>query len=70
MYVNLENLLNNKQLGDTVNQVMNDNWQLLLHEIKGEINRVLNALLEDFPDKILAKYPYKKLFLEDDKEMR
>jgi hypothetical protein len=54
---NFENLFNgDKQLGDNINRVLNDNWKQVFDEVKDDyievINRILVQLLNNFFSKI------------------
>jgi hypothetical protein len=57
VWVNFENLFNgNKQLGDNINRVLNDNWKELLEDVKQGctevFDTVLNHLLNNFFSKV------------------
>ncbi|RZC41113.1 JHBP domain containing protein [Asbolus verrucosus] len=57
MVFNFENLFNgDKQLGDNINKVINDNWREIYEDVKEEytelINRILLGLLENFFNKV------------------
>jgi hypothetical protein len=54
---NFENLFNgDKQLGDNINRVLNDNWKQVFDEVKDDyievINRILVQLLNNFFSKV------------------
>jgi hypothetical protein len=54
---NFENLFNgDKQLGDNINRVLNDNWKQVFDEVKDDyievINRILVQLLKNFFSKV------------------
>jgi hypothetical protein len=56
-WFNFENLFNgDKQLGDNVNQVINDNWKEVFDDVKSSyiqvINRVCTELLNNFFGKV------------------
>jgi trans-2-enoyl-CoA reductase len=57
VWVNFQNLFNgNKQLGDNINRVLNDNWKELLEDVKQGctevFDTVLNHLLNNFFSKV------------------
>jgi hypothetical protein len=46
VWVNFENLFNgNKQLGDNINRVLNDNWKELLEDVKQGCTEVFDTVL-------------------------
>ncbi|KAL5240746.1 hypothetical protein ACI65C_008157 [Semiaphis heraclei] len=62
--VNLENLFNgNKQLGDSMNSILNQNWEVLLEELKPAFEEAIGAISQDIVNKVFQKTAYSDIFL-------
>ncbi|KAF2900830.1 hypothetical protein ILUMI_05369 [Ignelater luminosus] len=60
---NFENLFNGDvQLGDTMNKLLNENWEVLYQDIEEPIVEATAALAIDYANRILSKVPYHELF--------
>ncbi|KAJ9580231.1 hypothetical protein L9F63_004104 [Diploptera punctata] len=63
MHSHFDNLFNgNKILGDTVNQIMNDNFQFLINEMKPSLEKQLGIILLNYADEIFKKVPFDNIF--------
>jgi len=57
--VKLENLFNgNKQLGDNMNSILNENWEVLLEELQPAFEEAIAAIAQDIVNKALQKTAY------------
>ena len=55
-YFHFDNLFNgNKELGDNINLVMNDNWKEIADELQPEYNEIVRQILEGIFEKIWSK---------------
>ncbi|KAE9534844.1 hypothetical protein AGLY_008136 [Aphis glycines] len=62
--VKLENLFNgNKQLGDSMNSILNENWEVLLDELKPAFEEAIGAIAQDIINKVFQKTAYSDIFL-------
>lgn len=67
MYLNLENLFNgNKALGDNMNLFLNENWQIILQELKPAVRETLAQILSGIINNVFDKLPYSDLFTDTD----
>ncbi|XP_030751974.1 protein takeout-like [Sitophilus oryzae] len=63
-YINLENLFNgNKQMGDHVNEFLNENDKEFINEISGAVKGTISAIGQQFFQGIFDSIPYDELFL-------
>lgn len=63
LYVNLANLFNgNKELSDTTNAFLNENWQIIFQELKPAIRQTFMDILTTLINSILDKLPYDEMF--------
>lgn len=61
--MNFENLFNgNKLLGDTTNQFLNDNWELLYNELKDNFYRIYGNMIKKTLTEMFDNIPYRDLF--------
>lgn len=66
MYLSLENLFNgNKALGDNMNMFLNENWQVILQELKPAVRETLAQILSSTISSIFDKLSYDDIFLEE-----
>lgn len=66
LHINLENLFNgNKELGENMNQFLNQNWRDILNELKPAITFAVEEILKGIINRIFAKIPYDEIFLKD-----
>lgn len=66
LHINLENLFNgNKELGENMNQFLNQNWRDILNELKPAITFAVEELLKSIINRIFAKVPYNDIFLKE-----
>ncbi|KAL4142457.1 hypothetical protein QTP88_004912 [Uroleucon formosanum] len=62
--IKLENLFNgNKQLGDSMNSILNQNWEVLLEELKPAFEEAIGAISQDIVNKVFQKTAYSDIFL-------
>lgn len=67
MYLQLENLFNgNKALGDNMNLFLNENWQIILEELKPAVRETLAQILSGVMNAVFDKLPYNDLFTDTD----
>lgn len=61
--VKLENLFNgNKQLGESMNNILNENWPVLLEELKPAFEEAIGAIAQDIVNKALQKTAFTDIF--------
>lgn len=61
--MNLANLFNgNKELSDTTNAFLNENWQIIFQELKPAIRQTFMDILTTLINSILDKLPYDEMF--------
>jgi hypothetical protein len=61
--VKMENLFNgNKQLGDSMNTILNENWSVFLEELKPAFEEAIAAIAQDIVNKALQKTAYTDIF--------
>lgn len=51
-------------LGNAMNGVMNDNWQLMFRELRGAFEDTFGYIFKDISNKLFLKVPLTKIFLE------
>lgn len=63
LQIKLENLFNgNKQLSDSMNVFLNENWADILGELKPAIQQAFGAAFGDISNRIFRKVPYHTIF--------
>lgn len=68
MYLYLENLFGgNKALGDNMNMFLNENWQIILQELKPAVKTTLTQIIGGIINNVFDKLAYDELFLDDDR---
>jgi len=61
--IKLENLFNgNKQLGDSMNTILNENWTVLLEELQPAVEEAVAVIAQDIVNKALQKTAYTDIF--------
>ncbi|XP_026285874.2 protein takeout-like [Frankliniella occidentalis] len=64
LHMRFDNLFNgNKELGDTMNTFLNQNWPDILRELKPSIDDTFGAAFQALASRIFAKVPYNNIFL-------
>lgn len=58
-----ENILNNKEISDSINNILNENQDIINNEVRGPIGKILGKLFKMFLETAFKKYPYSSLFL-------
>lgn len=67
MSLYLENLFNgNKALGDNMNLFLNENWEIILQELKPAIRETLSQILSGIINNVFSKIPYAEYFSDTD----
>ncbi|KAK9504236.1 hypothetical protein O3M35_010612 [Rhynocoris fuscipes] len=62
MILNFENLLRgNKLLSETLNNVLNENWEAVLLDMKPSFEEAIGSAFQDFANKILSRVPVSSL---------
>lgn len=65
LVMNIENLFNgDKELGENMNRVLNENWKDLYNEIRPQFSKAFGGLIRKVFNQVFATYPYKKLLTE------
>ncbi|XP_030751750.1 uncharacterized protein LOC115879198 [Sitophilus oryzae] len=60
-----DNLFNgNKEMGDQVNQFLNDNQQDVVKELGGTVKGTISAIIRQVAGEILANIPFRELFIQ------
>lgn len=49
-----------------MNSILNDNWELLLEELKPSMVKSIGRIVVDRVNKVFQKVPYAELFLKKD----
>jgi hypothetical protein len=63
MYLQLDNLFNgNKALGDNMNLFLNENWQIILQELKPPVREALAQIFASLVNRVFDKLPYVDMF--------
>ncbi|KAG8325401.1 hypothetical protein J6590_068341 [Homalodisca vitripennis] len=63
VYYDLQNLFNgNKELGENMNLVLNDNWKQILDDMRGPVQTALGAAFRQIADNVVHKVPYTTIF--------
>ena len=64
LYLKLENLFNNKALSDNMNLFLNENWQIILSELKPSVRDTLAQVLTGIVNSVFENLPYNELFAD------
>lgn len=63
MYMHMDNLFNgDKLLGDTTNQFLDENWQVLVTELKPLMLKAIDDASVDIVKPVFDKIPYAELY--------
>lgn len=58
LYMNFENAFNvNKELGDMINKVLNDNWKAIFDDVRGGYERFFTEIVVNLTNNFFAKVP-------------
>ncbi|XP_055908345.1 protein takeout [Eupeodes corollae] len=63
VYMNFENLFNDKTLSETMNRFLNDNWETVFSELKIGYQKNMGKIFRDLSNKIFTKVPFDRIFL-------
>lgn len=67
MYLRLDGLFNgNKALSDNMNLFLNENWQIILQELKPAVRTTLSQIIASIFNSVFDKVPYQELFKDTD----
>ncbi|ALC46323.1 CG17279, partial [Drosophila busckii] len=58
LHVNFENLLNNKELSDTMNELINNNWQDVWQALRVGMNSAVDQVAETILTRVLSQLSY------------
>uniref|UniRef100_A0A1B0DRJ4 Uncharacterized protein n=2 Tax=Phlebotomus papatasi TaxID=29031 RepID=A0A1B0DRJ4_PHLPP len=65
LHMYFENLFNgDKSLSENMNQFLNQNWNVLLTELKPALTEAMSQILQNVISGPFSKIPYNELFLE------
>lgn len=59
-----EDLLNNKEISDSINKILNENQDIINTEVRKPIGKILADLFKKLLVAAFKKYPYSSFFLE------
>ncbi|KAI8421687.1 hypothetical protein MSG28_009673 [Choristoneura fumiferana] len=62
VWFHLTNLLGGDSIGDTINQVMNDNWRDLIKELGPPYNKAVANKVHEIVNKLYKNVPFDELF--------
>lgn len=60
-----ENLFNDKQLSDTMNGFLNENWQEILNELKPSLSETISQILISILSGTFSRIPYNDIYAKD-----
>lgn len=67
MYLRLEGLFGgNKALSDNMNLFLNENWQIILQELKPGVRNTLTQIVSKIINEFFDKVPYSEFFNDTD----
>lgn len=62
--MNFENLFSDKQLSDTMNVFLNENWIELLNELRPSLSETISQITVNVVSGTFARIPYNDIFAE------
>ncbi|KAL3271589.1 hypothetical protein HHI36_022064 [Cryptolaemus montrouzieri] len=63
-FIKFDNLFDgNTQLGENINQVLNDNWKVIMDELKHGYGLAIGTEIKDVANKLFSQVPLKEIFL-------
>lgn len=66
LWMHFANLFSNDRLlGDTTNEFLNESWADILNELKPVLKKAIGEIVQGVVGPIFAKFPYEQLFLAD-----
>lgn len=63
VYMNFENLFNDKTLSETMNRFLNENWETVFSELKIGYQKNMGKIFRELSNKIFTKVPFDRIFL-------
>jgi Haemolymph juvenile hormone binding protein (JHBP) len=67
LYLQLENLFNNKALSDNMNKFINENWQIILSELKPSVRDTLATIVSGIINSVFEKLAYEDFYSDTTK---
>lgn len=65
LHMHLSNLFNgDKTLSRKINQFLNENWLIILNELKPALRKVIVKIVLDLIDPFFDEFPHSEIFLE------
>lgn len=58
LHVNFDKLLDNQELSDSMNKLINNNWQDVWHTMRKGVNSAVNQVAQTIISRVLDKLPY------------
>lgn len=66
MHVKFENLFNgNKELGASLNELINDNWKTLWSDMEPQVNDAVMKIVKHLLESVLQVLPYEDFYRKD-----
>jgi Haemolymph juvenile hormone binding protein (JHBP) len=67
MFLRLDGLFNgNKALSDNMNLFLNENWQIILQELKPAVRNTLSQIATSLISNFMDKVPYSEFYKDTD----
>lgn len=63
VYINFENLFNDKLLSETMNRFLNENWEIAFNELKIGYSKSFGKIFKEISNRIFTKVPFNQIFL-------
>ncbi|XP_002032522.2 protein takeout [Drosophila sechellia] len=63
VYMNFENLFNDKTLSDGMNRFLNENWETVFNELKVGYAKSFGIIFRELSNKLFEKVPFDNIFL-------
>lgn len=58
LHVNFDKLLDNQELSDSMNMLINNNWQDVWNTMRKGVNSAVNQVAQTIISRVLDKLPY------------
>jgi len=63
VYMNFENLFNDKTLSEGMNRFLNENWETVFNELKVGYAKSFGLIFKELSNKLFEKVPFDNIFL-------
>lgn len=63
VYMQFDNLFNDRLLSQTMNRFLNDNWETVFNELKVGYARNFGKIFRDISNKLFEEIPFNSIFL-------